>query len=120
MNFRRLKRLGVDADLVLIHPHKWDSWRTWLRGEQSALLKSLLRQAVEKYGVRLHGIDPIEQPQGDGELSQILVLSRFSSCSTATWKWSLTKLYVFGMTEYQRIVYFDTDGLVLMNLECAF
>ena len=37
-----------------------------------------------------------------------------------TWGQSLTKLSIFNLTEYKRIIYFDADGLVMKNMDHLF
>ncbi|KAK9817603.1 hypothetical protein WJX74_010575 [Apatococcus lobatus] len=37
-----------------------------------------------------------------------------------TWAQSLTKLRIFELTDYQRIIYFDADGLVMRNMNHLF
>ncbi len=37
-----------------------------------------------------------------------------------TWAESLTKLSIFKLTEYKRIIYFDADGLVMKNMNHLF
>ena len=36
------------------------------------------------------------------------------------WAQSLTKLHVFGLTQYKRLIYLDADGLVLRNMDHLF
>ena len=37
-----------------------------------------------------------------------------------TWSESVTKLHIFNLTEYKRIVYLDSDALVMRNLDHLF
>lgn len=43
-----------------------------------------------------------------------------TSSTEETWGDSLTKLRIFQLTEYERIVYFDCDALVLKNMDVLF
>ena len=36
------------------------------------------------------------------------------------WAQSLTKLHLFGLTQYKRLIYLDADGLVLRNMDHLF
>ncbi|CAK0732493.1 hypothetical protein CVIRNUC_000138 [Coccomyxa viridis] len=36
------------------------------------------------------------------------------------WAQSLTKLHLFGLTQYKRLIYMDADGLVLRNMDYLF
>ena len=36
------------------------------------------------------------------------------------WAQSLTKLQLFGLTQYKRLIYMDADGLVLRNMDHLF
>ncbi|KAF9012869.1 hypothetical protein BDZ89DRAFT_1142751 [Hymenopellis radicata] len=103
INFRRLKALDAHADFVLVYPQEWTSWSAWLAGRPNENIKTMLRILEYRFGVQLHPVDILEVRIG-----------------VRTWKESLTKLYILGMTEYRRIVYLDNDGLVLKNMEYVF
>ena len=38
----------------------------------------------------------------------------------ATWAQSMTKLRLFGLTQYRRLIFFDADGLVMRSLDHLF
>jgi len=40
--------------------------------------------------------------------------------ASGTWADSFTKLYLFGLVEYRRLIYFDSDGLLLKNMDHLF
>ncbi|RDB24359.1 Glucose N-acetyltransferase 1 [Hypsizygus marmoreus] len=102
INLRRLSRLDVHADLVLLYPRGWSSWKTSPEGTNRARLRHLLGEAA-RYNLHMRPVELIEQTMGD-----------------RTWSESLTKLHVLGLTDYERVIYLDNDGLVLKNLDHLF
>ncbi|GAB1527425.1 N-acetylglucosaminyltransferase [Rhizoctonia solani] len=63
----------------------------------------MLDKAHNYYGANLHPLALWNAGRGD-----------------PTWISSLTKLHVFGLTNYTRVVYLDSDGIVLNNLDHLF
>ncbi|KAL4886460.1 nucleotide-diphospho-sugar transferase [Aspergillus karnatakaensis] len=97
INFARLDRFGSHFDRVLIHPKEWNEPGT--TREKTALLK-----IRKKYpNVNLHPVDILSTTQGD-----------------PTWHQSLTKFHAFALTNYTRVLIFDSDSQVLNNMDHYF
>ncbi|KAF7556556.1 hypothetical protein G7Z17_g1367 [Cylindrodendrum hubeiense] len=93
INFARLKRFGVTYNKVLIFPEDWST------GQATAIRN-------------FHSANP------DVELRPFAVLS--TSKGDATWRNSLTKFHAFALTDYTRVLAFDSDSLVLQNMDHYF
>ena len=89
MLFARLKELRTPAQRVLIHP------KAWTFGNEGSISR-MLRKAEQEYGVKLEAVDTL---RGPGQES--------------TWMDSYTKLLVFNLTRYEKVLYLDNDGMVL-------
>ncbi|CAE6361166.1 unnamed protein product [Rhizoctonia solani] len=100
INFRQLRRLNVAAELALIYPKSWIG--KYPPGSDSPI-RRMLDKARDNYSVNLHPLELWNTGRGD-----------------PTWSSSLTKLHVFGLTNYTRVVYLDSDGIVLNNLDHLF
>ncbi|KAL0930669.1 alphan-acetylglucosamine transferase [Colletotrichum truncatum] len=98
INFNRLERFGAQNDMVLIFPN------TWTQG------KSPEAKALRK----LHADHPriILRPL------EYLRISKTKA--SATWADSLNKFHAFKLTEYERVMIFDSDTQVLNNLDLYF
>ncbi|KAJ8066486.1 hypothetical protein OCU04_005546 [Sclerotinia nivalis] len=98
INFSRLSGFGVHNDMVLIYPENWDD------------KKNAPREYAAVQAVR------VNYPH--------LVMRPFEILSTthgdATWHNSLTKFHAFALTEYTRVLAFDSDSLVLNNMDHYF
>ncbi|KAL3430066.1 nucleotide-diphospho-sugar transferase [Aspergillus tetrazonus] len=97
MNFVRLDRFATHFDRVLIHPKDWEEPGT--SREQIALTR-------------------IRQQYPHVKLRPVQVLS--TSSGDPTWHKSLTKFYAFDLTEYTRVLVFDSDSMVLNNMDHYF
>ncbi|THC93036.1 hypothetical protein EYZ11_007490 [Aspergillus tanneri] len=102
MVFEALQRLGSRAQRVLFYPEDWDVHIESDRDRDSQLL-SLAR---EKYNVQLVPIDVKMIKAGAGP--------------DESWDKSISKLLVFGETEYDRIIHIDSDVNVLQNMDELF
>ncbi|KAG2420549.1 hypothetical protein HFD88_000161 [Aspergillus terreus] len=102
MVFEALERLGSRAQRVLFYPETWDVDVESSRDRDS----QLLRMAAETYGALLIPVDEemLEAGLGSGE----------------SWDKSITKLLVFGETEFDRIIHLDSDVSVLQNMDELF
>ncbi|KAG8717253.1 hypothetical protein FRC11_003803, partial [Ceratobasidium sp. 423] len=100
INFKQLRQLNVAAELALIYP---TSWIGKYPPSSANPIRNMLDRARDEYGVNLHPLELWNTGRGD-----------------ATWASSLTKLHVFGLTNYTRVVYLDSDGIVLNNLDHLF
>ncbi|KAE9571765.1 hypothetical protein CGMCC3_g12293 [Colletotrichum fructicola] len=96
INFGRLRRYGAKEDLVLIHP------KGWLEGS-SREAKALAKLKEERPEIHMRAFDVISTTKGD-----------------ATWRESLTKFHAFALTEWTRVLAFDSDSLVLNKMDHYF
>ncbi|KAF9873841.1 glucose n-acetyltransferase [Colletotrichum karsti] len=96
INFARLRRYGAREDLVLIHPNEWSKGNS---REATALAR--LRDSSP--GLKMSGFDLISTSKGD-----------------KTWQYSLTKFHAFALTGWKRVLAFDSDSLVLNNMDDYF
>ncbi|KAI3538121.1 glucose N-acetyltransferase [Colletotrichum filicis] len=96
INFNRLHRFGAKHDQVLIFP------KTWVEGDSK----------------EAKAIQTIQKALPD------LVLRPFGLLTThkgeATWSKSLTKFHAFDLTDYTRVLAFDSDSQVLNNMDHYF
>ncbi|KAJ3512486.1 hypothetical protein NLJ89_g3493 [Agrocybe chaxingu] len=95
VNFRQLCSVNVAGEIALIYPATWD--QKYPVGSTSTT-RRMLDRAHEEYRVNLH---PVKLWRTEGE---------------KTWSSSLTKLHIFGLADYTRLIYLDSDALVLRNL----
>ncbi|KAL0944504.1 glucose n-acetyltransferase [Colletotrichum truncatum] len=96
INFGLLRRFGAKHDLVLIHP------KNWLEGI-SPESKALARIRSERPEIQMRAFDVLSTNKGD-----------------ATWHDSPTKFQAFALTEWKRVFAFDSDSLVLNNMDHYF
>ncbi|BDA41252.1 probable glucose N-acetyltransferase 1 [Coccomyxa sp. Obi] len=96
INAHRLDALNVreTADTVVLYNNAWDN--ETIAGVETKFTK------LKALQVRLVGVQIVYQ-EGD-----------------PTWAESLTKLSIFKLTDYRRIIYFDVDGLVMKNMNHLF
>ena len=107
MVFEALNRLGSKADRVLLYPREWNAERADPEDRNS----QLLIRAKGKYGVKLKptqllGLDGPEEP---GPLDK-----------PSGYETSITKLRVFELDNYERVLIFDTDVTVQQHLDDLF
>ncbi|KAJ3515545.1 hypothetical protein NLJ89_g1690 [Agrocybe chaxingu] len=100
INFEQLRQEKVAAEIGLIYPSSWQESDP--EGSTGAI-RRMLDKANKKYGVNLHPLGLWKTHRGD-----------------PAWSESLTKLHVFGLTDYERIIYLDSDGLALRNMDHLF
>ncbi|QPG75956.1 hypothetical protein FOA43_003342 [Brettanomyces nanus] len=95
INFNRLRQLGAKADFLFLYA-----------GNQSEVNneseKEMLKK-IESTGATIKYVKPIELPS-----------------ESSYWEKSFTKLYSFSLTEYDRVVFFDSDSLVLKSMDELF
>ncbi|KAF6792055.1 glucose n-acetyltransferase [Colletotrichum sojae] len=96
INFGRLQRFGVREEFVLIHPKQWST-------EDSAEGKALAWLTDMRPEIIMRGFEVISTNKGD-----------------KTWQDSLTKFHAFALTEWTRVLVFDSDSLVLNNMDHYF
>ncbi|KAH7129789.1 glucose N-acetyltransferase [Dactylonectria estremocensis] len=96
INFGLLERYGATHDRVLIFPEPWNSGTS--------------KQAV--------AIAKFRSTYPDVKLRPFKVMS--TSKGDSTWRNSLTKFHAFALTEYSRVLAFDSDSLVLNAMDHYF
>jgi len=107
MIFESLHRLGSKAERVLLYPKEWD-----VKDENSDdRAAQLLHRSAADFGVKLKpvqllGPDGAERP---GTLEE-----------PSTWRTSITKLRIFELEEYDRVLYFDNDALLFQHMDELF
>ena len=106
MVFEALKRLGSKADRVLLYPEEWS-----VDDDPSSRDSELLFRAEEMYDVKLK---PTQLLGPDGPL-EAGTLERPSGYET-----SITKLRLFEMDDYERILYFDNDVILQQHMDELF
>ncbi|KAL6689771.1 glycosyltransferase family 8 protein [Trichoderma pleuroticola] len=98
INFNRLKRSGTKHDMVLIFPNEWD--RESANTREATAIKNL---RASDLNIVFRPFDILSTDKGD-----------------LTWHDSLTKFHAFALIEYTRILAFDSDSLVLNNMDFLF
>ncbi|CAH0057762.1 unnamed protein product, partial [Clonostachys solani] len=96
INFRKLRRYGAKYDLVLIYPTGWSEGTS-----REAKAISKIREHLPE--VHLRPFDIVSASKGD-----------------STWRDSLTKFHSFALTEWTRVLAFDSDSLVLNSMDHYF
>ncbi|RTE81852.1 hypothetical protein BHE90_003612 [Fusarium euwallaceae] len=96
INFYLLRRYGARHDLVLIHPKAWEEGDS--RGA-----KAIAAIRREHPHINLRPMEVISTQKGD-----------------STWRDSLTKFQAFALTEWTRVLAFDSDSLVLNSMDHYF
>ncbi|KAK9251623.1 nucleotide-diphospho-sugar transferase [Lipomyces tetrasporus] len=101
MLFEILHRLGSKAHRLMMYPSSFtvDGAST----EESRLL----RQARDKYGVKLMPIEIQRRETSDDD-------------GSATWAEGFTKLLAFNQTQYDRVLSLDSDSTVLQTMDELF
>ncbi|KAL7940825.1 glycosyltransferase family 8 protein [Trichoderma barbatum] len=98
INFNRLKRFGTKYDMVLIFPKAWDH-----ESANTREAKAIQNLRASDLNIVLRPVDILSTDKGD-----------------STWRDSLTKFHAFALIEYTRILAFDSDSLVLNNMDFLF
>ncbi|KAM0253339.1 hypothetical protein ACHAQJ_007289 [Trichoderma viride] len=98
INFNRLQRFGIKYDMVLIYPRAWDDGSANTR--EAKAIRNLRASHLD---IILRPFDILSTEKGD-----------------STWHDSLTKFHAFALTEYTRVLAFDSDSLVLNNIDSLF
>jgi hypothetical protein len=91
INFYRLESFGSKYDQVLILPEQWTEGDS----KEAKAIKNI-QTALPNLGLRPLGL--LTTQKGD-----------------ITWAKSLTKFHAFNLTDYTRVLAFDSDSLVLNN-----
>lgn len=106
MVFASLHRLGSKADRILLYPQQWmyrkDTKTAWL-----------METAKKKYRVKL---EPIQLISADGKPATPGTLATPDS----DWNLSVTKLRVFDLIQYDRVIHLDSDITLLQHMDELF
>jgi hypothetical protein len=107
--FESLHRLGSRADRILLYPEEWVAKR-------DDRTRWLMQVAQQKFGVK---VEPIQllgaEIRPDGKVEDPGTLDRPSD-----WNLSVTKLRVFDLVQYDRILHLDSDITLLQHLDELF
>lgn len=96
INFYRLERFGSEYDQVLIFPEKWTEGDS----KEAKAIRNI-QTALPKLGLR--PLRLLTTQKGD-----------------ITWAKSLTKFHAFNLTDYTRVLAFDSDSQILNNMDHYF
>jgi hypothetical protein len=105
MVFESLHKLGSKADRVLLHPQEWVETR-------DARTAWLMHIATQKFGVKLQ---PVELLGADEKADSPGTLDKPSD-----WDLSVTKLRVFDLVQYDRVLHLDSDITLLQHMDELF
>lgn len=97
INFERLKALKVEADFLFIYSGN----KTTDADERKT--ERLMLSKIEDVGAQIKYVPKIDLPS-----------------KSSYWSESFTKLYAFDLTEYDRVIFLDSDSLVLQNMDELF
>jgi hypothetical protein len=96
INFGLLRRYGAKHDFVLIYPASWSEGTS-----EEARAMTNLKAAMPD--IHYRPFDIVSTQKGD-----------------STWRDSLTKFHSFALTEWTRVLAFDSDSLVLNSMDHYF
>ncbi|KAF2669713.1 nucleotide-diphospho-sugar transferase [Microthyrium microscopicum] len=105
MVFESLHRLKSKAARVLLYP------REWVKNPDPIAVR-MLKDASKKYGVTL---EPVDLLRADDKVASPGTLDRPSD-----WNLSITKLRVFDLIQYDRVLHLDSDITLLQHLDELF
>lgn len=106
MVFESLHRLKSKADRVLLYPEEWAADRG------DARTRALMRMAEKRFKVKLQ---PVRLLSADKEIAKPGTLDNPSD-----WTLSLTKLRVFELAQYHRVLHLDSDITLLQHMDELF
>ncbi|KAH7392613.1 nucleotide-diphospho-sugar transferase [Pyrenochaeta sp. MPI-SDFR-AT-0127] len=98
INADRLFKFGATADVVIMYPTDWDG-----KPADSKETKMLAYAKTTFPELHLEPVHMVSTSKGD-----------------ATWAHSLTKFNAFRLSNYSRVLYFDSDSLVLNKMDHYF
>jgi hypothetical protein len=107
MVFESLQKLGSKADRVLLYPQEW----TGSRDQRTAWL---LQIAQEKFHVKLQAVDLLGA-NADSKTESPGTLDKPSD-----WNLSVTKLRVFELIQYDRVLHLDSDITLQQHMDELF
>lgn len=97
INFSQLRRFGTEMEMALVFP---DSWEQAGSSKESSAVQAVRANYPH---INLHPLPVVTTSKGD-----------------STWHKSLTKFQSFHLTNYSRIMAFDSDAMVLNNMDHYF
>jgi alpha-N-acetylglucosamine transferase len=118
MAFETLDRLRSRADRLMMYPGEMLAPDA---EESDTVAGQLLIKARDEYNVKLQ---PIEIQRREGDDCKFKLQSQLygtlSNGVVVTWAESFTKLLIFNQTQYDRVLYLDSDGMVLQPMDELF
>jgi hypothetical protein len=105
MVFESLDKLGSKADRVLLHPREWTK-------NPDTRIQWLMEVAKQKFGVKLQAVDLL------GADNKEVVPGTISEPSD--WSLSVTKIRVFELVQYERVLHLDSDITLLQHMDELF
>jgi alpha-N-acetylglucosamine transferase len=105
MVFESLHRLRSKADRILLYPQEWAQ-------NQEDINWSLIRLAEQKFGVisqPIHLLTADGNPESPGTLE-----------NPSDWNLSITKIRVFDLVQYDRVLHLDSDITLLQHMDELF
>jgi hypothetical protein len=105
MVFESLHKLGSKAERVLLYPQEWV-------GNRDDVNWRLKQVAEQKFGVKSH---PIQLLGSDTKAERPGTLDKPSS-----WDLSVTKIRVFELVQYDRVLHLDSDITLLQHMDELF
>lgn len=118
MAFETLDRLRSRADRLMMYPGEMLAPDA---EESDTVAGQLLIKARDEYNVKLQPIE-IQRREGDDckFKLQFQLYGTLSNGVIVTWAESFTKLLIFNQTQYDRVLYLDSDGMVLQPMDELF
>jgi hypothetical protein len=105
MVFESLHKLRSKGDRVLLYPQEWAENR-------DAITERLMQVAKQKFRVKLI---PVHLLRADGKAESPGTLDKPSG-----WNLSVTKIWVFELVQYDRVLHLDSDITLLQHLDELF
>jgi hypothetical protein len=110
MVFESLHKLGSKADRVLLYPQEWTE------GNQDPRTAWLMQEAKQKFRVKLQAVELLgADSKTDGKAESPGTLDKPSD-----WNLSITKIRVFELIQYDRVLHLDSDITLLQHMDELF
>jgi hypothetical protein len=107
MVFESLEKLGSRAERVLLYP------KIWLEATDDHINWQLLHKAESQFGVNLIPVNLLESDYNGAKPGTL-------DNPSADWDLSITKLRIFELHQYDRILHLDSDVTLLQHMDELF